>query len=130
MRRHIAAFQYLNGDYKQEENQLFTRVDSARTRKMVLSSRREGLDWMSGGSFYRESGEVLAQAAQRGCGHSVPGGVQGQAGWGPGPPGPVPEMEVGGPACGGGWELDDPWCPFQPKPSYDSKVQNIRTTFI
>jgi len=31
-----------------------------------------------------ESGEVLEQAAQTGCGHPIPGGVQGQAGWGPG----------------------------------------------
>jgi len=28
----IAAFQYLKGDYKKEENQLFTLVDSDRTR--------------------------------------------------------------------------------------------------
>ena len=50
--------------------------------------------------FY-ESGEVLTQAAQRGCGCPVPGGVQGQAGWRPGQPGLVLDMEVGGPACGG-----------------------------
>ena len=34
---------------------------------MVLSSRRDGLDWMSG-ECSSESGEVLEQAAQRGCG--------------------------------------------------------------
>ena len=33
---------------------------------------------------YRESGEVLAQAAQKGCGCPIPGGVRGQVGWGPG----------------------------------------------
>ena len=27
----------------------------------VLSSRKEGLGWMSGGKFFTESGEVLAQ---------------------------------------------------------------------
>ena len=54
---------------------------------------------MLGGS---ESGEVLAQAAQRGCGYPVPGGVQGEVGWGPGQPGLVLNVEVGGPACGGG----------------------------
>jgi len=32
-------------------------------------------------------------------------------------------MMVGGPACGGGLELDDPWGPFQLKPFYDSTVQ-------
>jgi len=42
---------------------------------------------------------VLAQAAQRGHGCHVPGGVQGQVEWGPGQPGLV-HLEVGGPACG------------------------------
>ena len=53
----------------------------------------------------RESGEVLEQAAQRGCGCPVPGGVQDQVGWGPGQPDLVSDMEylpVGG---GGGWKL-------------------------
>jgi len=42
-----AAFQYLKGNYK-KENQLFfsPRVDRDKTRGKVLSSRREGLDWM------------------------------------------------------------------------------------
>jgi len=54
---------------------------------------------------------VLEQAAWRGCGCSIPGGVQGQAGWGPGQPGLVPDLKAGGPACGGGLEPDDPWVP-------------------
>jgi len=33
---------------------------------------------------------------------TIPGGVQGQVGWGPGQPGLVLDMEVGGSACGGG----------------------------
>ena len=33
----IAAFQYLKGAYKQEEERLFMRVDSNRTREMVLN---------------------------------------------------------------------------------------------
>ena len=33
---------------------------------------------------------------------SIPGGVQGQVGWGPGQPGLVWNVEVGGPACGRG----------------------------
>ena len=45
---------------------------------------------------------MLAQAAQRGCGCPIPGGVQGQVGWGPGQPGLLLDMEVGGPACGRG----------------------------
>jgi len=46
----IAAYQYLKGDYKQEVNQLFTWVDRGGIRGMVLSSRREGIDWTAGGS--------------------------------------------------------------------------------
>ena len=38
----------------------------------------------------------------------VPGGIQGQVGWGPGQPGLVLNVEVGGPACGGGLEIHDP----------------------
>jgi len=54
---------------------------------------------------------VLEQAAQKGCGSPIPGGVQDQDGWSPGQPGLVPDLEVGGPACGRGLELDDPWNP-------------------
>ena len=37
---------------------------------------------------------------------SIPGGVQGQVGWGPGQPGLVLHVEVGGPAWGrGGWSF-------------------------
>ena len=36
---------------------------------------------------------------------SIPGGVQGQVGWGSGQPGLVLHVEVGGPACGGGWSF-------------------------
>ena len=63
---------------------------------------------------------MLERAAQRGCGCLVPGGVQGQVGWGPGQPGLVLNVEIGGPACGRELELHDPWGPLQPKPSYDS----------
>ena len=41
---------------------------------------------------------MLQQAAQRGCGCPIPGGVEGQVGWGPGQPGLVLNVEVGGPA--------------------------------
>ena len=49
-----------------------------------------------------ESGEVLEQTAQWGCGCPIPGGVQGQVGWGPVQPGLVLDMEAGSPACGVG----------------------------
>ena len=45
---------------------------------------------------------MLEQAAQRGCGCCVPGGVQGRIGSGPGQPGLVLNGEVGGLACGRG----------------------------
>ena len=63
---------------------------------------REDLGWVLGEIVDQESGEVLEQAAQRGYGCPIPGGVQGQVGWGPGQPGLVLNVEVGGPACGRG----------------------------
>ena len=92
-----AAFQYVKGAYKQEGSQLFTRVDNSRTRGNCFKLR-EGRFRLAirGGVLHRESGEVLAQAAQRGCGCPIPGGVQGQVGWGPGQPALVLDMDVGG----------------------------------
>ena len=58
--------------------------------RMILSSSEKGLDRMSGEVLYRDTVEVLEQAAQRGCGLSVPGGAQDQVGWGPGQPGRRP----------------------------------------
>jgi len=58
---------------------------------------------MSGEILCRESGEVLEQLPREAVDvPSIPGGVQGQVGWGPGQPGLVLDVEVGGPACGGG----------------------------
>ena len=54
----IAAFQYLKEDYKKERNQLFTRVDSDRTKGNGFKLKKEDLDWMSGGS---SSGRVLSR---------------------------------------------------------------------
>ena len=65
-----------------------------------------------------EGGEALEGLAQRGCGCSLPGSVQGQAGWGFEQPGLV----EGVPAHGRGLELDDLYGPFQPKPFYDSMI--------
>ena len=66
-----------------------------------LKEGRFRLD-VRGEVLYQESGEVLEWDAQRGCGCPIPGGVQGQVGWGPGLPGLVLNVEVGGPACGEG----------------------------
>ena len=47
---------------------------------------------MSGEIFQWQCGEVLAQASQRSCGCFIPGGVQGQVGWGPGHPDLLPDL--------------------------------------
>jgi len=49
---------------------------------------------------------VLERAAQRGWGCPVPGGVQGQVGWGPGQPDRVLDLSVGN-RVAGRLELDD-----------------------
>ena len=75
-----AAFQYLKGAYKQEGSQLFERVDNSRTRGNGFKLREGRFRLGVGEVLYYESGEVLERAAQRACGCSVPGGVQGQLG--------------------------------------------------
>ena len=47
---------------------------------------------------------MLEWAAQRGCRCHVPGGAQGQVGWGPGQPDLV-NGEIGGPAWQGDWKF-------------------------
>ena len=73
----IAAFQYLKGAYKQEGEQLFTRMDSGRTRGNGLKLRqgRFRLD-IRKKFFHSEGGDALEQAAQGGCGCPIPGGIQ------------------------------------------------------
>ena len=51
---------------------------------------------------HREAGDMLAQAAQRGCGCPITGGVQGNAKWGPGQPDLLLDPEVGNPVGGRG----------------------------
>jgi len=51
-------------------------VDSERTRQNGVKLKEGGFRLDFGGNFFcRGSGEVLEQAAQRGCGCPVPGGV-------------------------------------------------------
>ena len=52
--------------------------------------------------LYRDNGEVFEQAAQKGCGCCIPGGVQDHVGWDLAQPDLVLDLEVGGPACGTG----------------------------
>ena len=51
---------------------------------------------------FHKGGEALAQAAQGSYGCPIPGGVQGQLGWGPVQPDVALDMETGGPACSRG----------------------------
>ena len=95
----IAAFQYLKGAYKQEGNQLFERVDNCRTRGNGLKLREGRFRLDIREVLYRGSGEVLEQLPREAVdAPSIPGGVQGQVGWGPG----QPELVRGSPAHGKG----------------------------
>ena len=97
----MAAFQYLKGAYKQEGSQLFERLDNSRTREngFKLKEGRFRLDVR--GKFFTMRVVRCWNSCQRGCGCPIPGGVQGQVGWGPGQPGLVLSVKVGSPACGG-----------------------------
>ena len=68
--------------------------------------------------FHSEGGDALEQVAQGGCGCPIPGGIQGQVGWGPGQPGLV----VGDPAHSRGLKLDDHCGPFHPRSFYDKTL--------
>ena len=82
----------------------------------VQAESSSGSDFIQHLSY--ESDEVLEQPTRETVdAPSIPGGVQGQVGWGSGQPGLVWNVQVGGPACGGGLELHDPWGPFQPNHS-------------
>lgn len=69
----IMAFQYLKGVHKREGNQLFTQLDSDRTRGNDFKVKEDRFRLDVKGKFFTESGEVLEQVAQRGC--PIPGGV-------------------------------------------------------
>ena len=75
--------------------------------------------------FYREVGEALAQAAQRGCGCPMPGGVQGQVGWGPRQPDLVPDVVVGTPAQSRGVGTERSLRSFPTQPFCDSMILHL-----
>jgi len=97
----IAAFQYLKGTYKQEGEQLFTRIDSDRTRGNGFELRQGRFRLDIRKKFFTQMvGMHWNRLSKTGCGCPIPGGIQGQAGCGSGQPGLV----VGSPACGRGVE--------------------------
>ena len=98
----IAAFQSLQGAYKQEGSKLFERVDNSRTRGNGFKSKEGRFRLDVRGKFFTMNGKVLKWAAQRGCRCPVSAGVQGQVGWGPGQPGLALNVKVGSPACSKG----------------------------
>ena len=84
---------------------------------MVLNLKRVHLETRyKEDILYCEGGEMLEQVAQWDYELSIPGSIQGQAGWGFEQPG----LEGGVPAYGRGLEIDDLRAPFQPKPAYYS----------
>jgi len=95
----IAAFQYLKGANKQEGSQLFDRVDNSRTRGngFKLKEGRFRLDVRE--KFFTMR---VVRCWNRLLRCPIPGGVQGEVGWGPGQPGPILNVEVGSPAGGKG----------------------------
>jgi len=60
---------------------------------LKLKEGRFGLD-IQKRFFYSESGETLAQVAQRGGGYPIPRDIQGQVGWGSEQPDPVEDVPV------------------------------------
>jgi len=60
---------------------------------------------------------VLEQSALRGCGCSIPGGVQDQVGWGPGQLGLVPDRRLVALLVARGWNLMIPEVPSNPSHS-------------
>ena len=76
------------------------------THGLKLKERRFRLDVRS--KFFTDRLVMCWNSCPERCGCPIPGGVQGQAGWGPGQPGLVLNVKVGDPAHGRGLELDDP----------------------
>ena len=101
-RNFTLAFQYADGAYNQEGDQLFTWTDIDRTREngFKLKEGRFRLNVRKKCFPYGKGDEALEQAAKRSYGFPISGGVQGQVRWGPGQhdllgSNPVPSTGVG-----------------------------------
>jgi len=100
----IAAFQYLKGAYKKDDDKCFSRVCCNRTRGNVfkLAEGRFRL-YIRKTFFYDKGVGALEQVSRRSCGCPLPGSVQGQVGCGFEQPGLV----EGVPAHGRGFVPGD-----------------------
>ncbi|KAK4823245.1 hypothetical protein QYF61_000212 [Mycteria americana] len=74
----IAAFQYLKGVYKKDEDKLFRRACCDRTRGNGFKLEEGRFRWKEEILHY-EGGETLEQVAQRGGRCPIPGNIQGQS---------------------------------------------------
>ena len=80
--------QDLKGAYRQEGSQLLERGENSRTGEWLEGEGGQMEVGCQGEVLYRESGEVLEQLPREAVdASSIPGGVQGQVGWGPEQPG-------------------------------------------
>ena len=75
------------GAYRKAGEGLFVREWSGGTKRNGFKLKEGNFRLDIRRKFFTEGGEALAQAAQRSCGCPIPGGAQGQAGWGFGQPG-------------------------------------------
>jgi len=66
---------WLKDGADRSSSQLFTRVDSDRTKRNSFKLKDGRFRLVIRWKCFRESGEVMEQAAQKGYGCSVPGGV-------------------------------------------------------
>ncbi|KAK4823398.1 hypothetical protein QYF61_001772 [Mycteria americana] len=101
----IAAFQYLKRAYKKGEDRLFSRACCDRTRGngFKLKEDRFTIGHKEDFFFFYEGVETPEQVAQRSCGCSIIGNVQGQVGRGS----EQPDLVKNVPAHGRGVELHD-----------------------
>ena len=119
----IAAFQYLNGAYKQERSQLFEMIDNSRIRGdgFNLKEGRFRLDvrgrffTMRAVRYWNRLPREVVDAPSLEVFKARLDGALGSLVY-------YQIWRLVALPVAGGLELDDPWGPFQPKPVYDSMI--------